>query len=84
MYFLVLKNNSKKFQNSIEKQSSHFINQKIEIETPKRESLLLSPSALIQIGASPDSKRYDSIRKIDFEGEERKIHASVRKLDFLK
>lgn len=55
-----------------------------EIKTPKREALLLSPSALIQIGASPFSKRYNSIRKIDFEHEERKVHASVRKLDFFK
>jgi len=54
------------------------------MKTPKREALLLSPSALVQIGASPSSKRYNSIRKINFEQEDRKMHPSVRKLDFLK
>lgn len=54
------------------------------MQTPKREAILLSPSALIQIGASPNSKRYNSTRKIDFEQENRKIHPSVRKLDFLR
>ena len=37
-----------------------------EINTPKREALLLSPSALVQVGASPHSKRYSAMRKIDF------------------
>lgn len=53
--------------------------------TPKREALLLSPSALIQVGASPVSKRYNSMRKIDFEnGEKKSIHASAKRLDFFK
>lgn len=50
-----------------------------EISTPKRQVLLLSPSALIQIGASPHSRRYSSIRKIDFA---RGIAPSVRRLNF--
>lgn len=56
----------------------------IGIRTPKRESLLLSPSALIQIGASPSSRRYNSIRKINFEQDGEKMHPSVRRLSFLK
>lgn len=58
--------------------------QHVQISTPKREALLLSPSAFIEIAASPSSKRYSSIRKIDFEScAGRKVHASAKKLDFL-
>lgn len=60
-------------------------NEEMCMATPKREALLLSPSALIQVGASPVSKRYNSMRKIDFENGERKnAHASAKRLDFFK
>lgn len=56
-----------------------------EIETPKREALLLSPSALVQVGASPSSQRYSSIRKLEFENFEKKRNFdSIRKLNFFK
>lgn len=55
-----------------------------EIKTPKREALLLSPSALVQVGASPYSKRYSAMRKIDFDQEDRKIHASAKRLNFFR
>lgn len=52
------------------------------IETPKRNSLLLSPGSLIEIAASPLSKKYYSMRKYDINKEDRKIHPSARKLNF--
>jgi len=52
-----------------------------EIETPKRETLLLSPSALIQIGASPFSKRYGIYHRI-FESSGPKEYKSSRQLKF--
>ena len=61
-------------QSSTEKKDQKLVT---EINTPKRESLLLSPSALIQVGASPDSKRYSSIRKIDFEHKERTVLTEI-------
>lgn len=57
----------------------------IGITTPKREVLLLSPSALVQVGASPSSSRYSSIRKLEFgKTEKRKSLDSIRKLNFFK
>lgn len=53
------------------------------VETPKRSALMLSPSALVQVGASPHSQRYSSIRKIDFE-EGKGMNRSIKKLDFFK
>lgn len=74
------KNTSK----SLTSKSSTINTQNTHIETPKRASLLLSPSALVQIGASPSSKRHSLIRKIGSEKKNEKIHASARKLSFLK
>ena len=55
------------------------------VNTPKREALLLSPSAFIQIGASPSSSRYSSIRKLEFGiVEEKRNFESTRKLNFFK
>lgn len=57
----------------------------IEIETPKREALLMSPSALVQVEASPLSKRYLSMRKIYFSFEDTtKMPFTAKKLNFTK
>ncbi|KAI5150619.1 hypothetical protein ENBRE01_1603 [Enteropsectra breve] len=54
----------------------------LSVETPVRESILLSPSALVQVGASPLSKRYDSVRKIEFEYDSSKKSGPTKKLNF--
>ena len=60
-------------------------NEHVGITTPKREVLLLSPSALVQVGASPSSSRYSSIRKLEFGSSEKKRSLdSIRKLNFFK
>lgn len=57
----------------------------LEVATPKREALLLTPSALVQVGGSPYSKRYLSTRKIDFvPGGSRRTHSSSKRLSFFK
>lgn len=65
-------------------EASHSGKDALQVSTPKRETILLSPSAFVEVAASPCSKRYSSMRKIDFEDSiERKVHPSAKKLDFL-
>lgn len=37
-----------------------------KVETPKKKVMILSPNSRIEIMGSPESKRYSSVRKIDF------------------
>jgi len=72
---------SNPFERITDENCSSFI---LEVSTPKRESHILSPECLIEIEASPLSKRYSSARKFDFrKSEEKKSKASCRKLNFM-
>lgn len=56
-----------------------------EITSPERRAILLPQSALVQVAGSPSSKRYSSMRKIDFNiSSSKKSYNSVKKLNFIK
>ena len=50
----------------------------VEIESPKREVHALPPEALVMVGASPYSRRYSSLQRVDFPGH----RPSARKINF--
>ncbi len=68
--------------NNYEKKSSSSSVLDLEVNTPLRKAVLLSPNALIQIGASPLSKKYLSMRKIDFTDGTK--YANSKKISFKK
>ncbi|TBU20785.1 hypothetical protein CWI38_0022p0050 [Hamiltosporidium tvaerminnensis] len=57
------KNINYKSEKSIDAET---INSSIKIETPKRKIIILTPNAYCEIKGSPEYKRYQCVRKIDF------------------
>lgn len=55
---------------------------KIVGETPQRHPLLLSPNSHVEVGASPHSKKYNSILGINLNSKKHQPMKSKKKLRF--